>query len=114
MLDLTRPPPDCPASATRRIELHSRITVDPKTGYSPELKARVEAEIARAKTFEPLAAADAESLSLQSAIVTIDDSDMSGRGRRTREEIMRRSAEVRDAVGVPLPDKIPASAHYYL
>jgi len=34
------------------------ITVDPKTGYSPELKARVEAEIARAKTFEPLAAAD--------------------------------------------------------
>ena len=34
------------------------ITIDPKTGYSPELKARVEAEIARAKTFEPLAAAD--------------------------------------------------------
>jgi len=57
MLDLTRPPPDRPASATRRIELHSRITVDPKTGYSPELKARVEAEIARARTFEPLAAA---------------------------------------------------------
>ena len=51
MLDLTRPPPDCPASATRRVELHSRITVDPKTGYSPELKARVEAEIARGKTF---------------------------------------------------------------
>jgi len=34
------------------------ITIDPKTGYSPELKARVEAEIARARTFEPLAAAD--------------------------------------------------------
>ena len=33
------------------------ITIDPKTGYSPELKARVEAEIARGKTFEPLAAA---------------------------------------------------------
>ncbi len=60
MLDLTRPPPDRPASATRRIELHSRITVDPKTGYSPELKARVEAEIARGKTFEPLAATDGD------------------------------------------------------
>jgi len=31
------------------------ITVDPKTGYSPELKARVEAAIARGKTFGPLA-----------------------------------------------------------
>jgi len=36
------------------------ITIDPKTGYSPELKARVEAEIARGKTFEPLAAADSD------------------------------------------------------
>jgi len=31
------------------------ITVDPKTGFSPELKARVEAEIARGKAFEPMA-----------------------------------------------------------
>jgi len=54
MLDLTRPPPDRPASPALRVELHSRITVDPKTGYSPELKARVEAEIARARTFEPM------------------------------------------------------------
>ena len=36
------------------------ITVDPKTGYSPELKARVEAEIARGKTFEPIAATDGD------------------------------------------------------
>ena len=39
------------------LEIFMTITVDPKTGYSPELKARVEAEIARGKTFEPLAPA---------------------------------------------------------
>jgi len=46
------------ASARRALQLEiiMTVTIDPKTGYSPELKARVEAEIARAKTFEPLAA----------------------------------------------------------